>query len=64
MSDVKHTAEDIQALRWATFEAGRQKTATTKLALGGPARREWRHELATHERALERLLAALLKASS
>jgi hypothetical protein len=50
--------EELAALRWAVFEAGRQKMATTKLAIGGPARRAWRHELATHERALERLLSA------
>lgn len=50
--------EVIAALRWAAHQAGAQKMATTKLAPGGLARREWRHMLATYERHLERLVAA------
>jgi hypothetical protein len=48
--------EEIAALRWAMFEAGKQKMLTTKLAPGGLARKEWRHQLATHERVLEQMI--------
>lgn len=50
--------EILAALRWAAFEAAKQKMQTlapTKLTQGALRRREIRQDLATHERVLRAL---------